>query len=75
MARHEVQALWALAAEELQAEDRARVETHLSGCAECARELERVKQSRTVLHSTREVTPQVRWGAVDAGLRAPHHSG
>ncbi|MFP2909300.1 anti-sigma factor family protein, partial [Pyxidicoccus sp. 3LFB2] len=57
MARHEVQALWALAAGELDAAERARVEAHLAGCPSCAAELERVKQSRTVLHEARAVTP------------------
>ncbi|WP_267146692.1 FecR domain-containing protein [Pyxidicoccus xibeiensis] len=70
MARHEAQALWALAAEELEAADRARVEAHVAGCPACARELEQVKQSRAVLHATRDVTPEVRWDAVGAGLRA-----
>jgi hypothetical protein len=70
MARHETQALWALAAGELDAADRARVEAHLAGCAECAAELARVRQSRAVLHTAREVTPEVRWGAVDARLRS-----
>lgn len=70
MAAHEVQALWALAAGELDAEARARVEAHVAGCAECARELERVRQSRAVLHEARTVTPEVRWDAVDAPLRA-----
>ena len=70
MAVHEAQALWALAAGELDAEQRARVEAHVAGCAECALELEKVKQSRAVLHEARAVTPDVRWGAVDAKLRA-----
>ncbi|MCY1015968.1 FecR domain-containing protein [Pyxidicoccus sp. MSG2] len=70
MAGHEVQALWALAAGELDAAERSRVEAHVSGCAECAAELERVKQSRAALHTVREVTPDVRWDVVDAGLRA-----
>ncbi|WP_223755653.1 FecR domain-containing protein [Myxococcus sp. RHSTA-1-4] len=70
MACHEAQALWALAADELPAGDRARVETHVAGCAACALELERVKQSREVLHEARAVTPDVRWEAVDARLRS-----
>ena len=69
MARHEVQALWALAADELAATERARVETHLAGCPSCAQELERVRQSRAVLHEARAVTPDVRWGVVDVELR------
>jgi hypothetical protein len=70
MAGHEVQALWALAAGELDAAERSRVEAHVGRCAECAAELARMRQSRAVLHEAREVTPDVRWGAVDAGLRA-----
>ncbi|NMO14933.1 VgrG protein [Pyxidicoccus fallax] len=69
MARHEVQALWALAADELGAGDRARVELHVAGCESCARELERVRRSRAVLHEARAVEPEVRWARVDAGLR------
>ncbi|WP_164006714.1 FecR domain-containing protein [Pyxidicoccus trucidator] len=70
MARHEVQALWALAAGELDAAARARVEAHVAGCPSCSAQLEQVKQSRGVLHEARAVTPDVRWGVVDAGLRS-----
>ena len=70
MAHPEAHALWALAAGELEAGERARVEAHVAGCPSCAAELERVKQSRAVLHAAREATPDVRWGVVDAGLRA-----
>lgn len=70
MAHHEVQSLWALAADELAAGERARVETHVSGCESCARELERMRRSRAVLHEARGVTPAVRWEAVDARLRS-----
>ncbi len=70
MARHEVQALWALASGELASGERLRVETHLAGCEACALELTRVRQSRALLHETRAVEPDVRWDAVGAGLRA-----
>ena len=70
MAHPEAHALWALAAGELEAGDRARAEAHVAGCPSCVAELERVKQSRAVLHAARETTPDVRWGVVDAGLRA-----
>ncbi|QSQ19264.1 FecR domain-containing protein [Pyxidicoccus parkwayensis] len=70
MAGHEVPALWALAAGELDADERARVEAHVAGCAECARELERMKQTRAVMHEAREVTPEVRWEEVDAKVVA-----
>jgi ferric-dicitrate binding protein FerR (iron transport regulator) len=70
MAHHEVQSLWALAADELAAGERARVETHVAGCESCARELERMRRSRAVLHEARGVMPAVRWEAVDARLQS-----
>lgn len=70
MARHEVQALWALAAGELAAGERLRVETHVAGCESCALELTRVQQSRALLHEVRAVEPDVRWDAVGAQLRS-----
>ncbi|HZI16187.1 MAG TPA: FecR domain-containing protein [Myxococcus sp.] len=70
MARHEVQALWALAAGELASGERLRVETHLAGCEACALELTRMRQSRALLHEARAVEPDVRWDAVGARLRS-----
>jgi hypothetical protein len=70
MASHELQALWALAAGELAAGERLRVEAHLAGCESCALELTRVRQSRALLHEARAVEPDVRWDAVGAQLRA-----
>lgn len=65
MARHEAEALWALAADELEAEARARVEAHVAACEACARELARVRLSREVLSASRPEVPSVRWAQVD----------
>jgi hypothetical protein len=70
MARHEDQALWALAAGELASGERLRVETHLAGCEACAQELARVRQSRARLHEARAVEPDVAWDTVGARLRS-----
>ncbi|GHG93202.1 FecR family protein [Comamonas sp. JC664] len=70
MARHEHLALWALAAGELDAEARARAEAHVADCAECAREFERVRQSRAVLHDARDVVPEARTSVMSERLRS-----
>jgi len=69
MARHEHLALWALAAGELDADERSRVEAHVEVCAECARVLEQVRRSRATLHDARGVTPVVPMDAVGERLR------
>ena len=70
MAHLDAGALWALAANELPAEERARVESHLAGCAACGAELERVKAHRALLQGARASTPQVRWDDVGSRLRS-----
>ncbi|WP_426750094.1 FecR domain-containing protein [Myxococcus sp. Y35] len=70
MARHEHLALWALAAGELDAKERSRVEAHVASCAACAQALEQVRQSRAVLHEARGVTPVPRTEAMSESLRA-----
>ncbi|NTX55655.1 FecR domain-containing protein [Myxococcus sp. CA039A] len=70
MAHPEARALWALAANELSAEETASTRTHLSSCATCTAEWEQVRASRAVLHEARSVEPQVNWDAVGAKLRA-----
>ncbi len=69
MARHEHLALWALAAGELDADERSRVEAHVGVCAECARALAQVRRSRAALHDARGVTPVVQMDAVGERLR------
>ncbi|RKH56622.1 FecR domain-containing protein [Corallococcus llansteffanensis] len=70
MAGHETQALWALAAGELDAGARARVEAHLQACASCAEESKRVTEARALLHTARAVEPAVRWEETGAKLKA-----
>ncbi|MCP3167630.1 FecR domain-containing protein [Myxococcus qinghaiensis] len=70
MAHPEERALWALVADELSAEETASTRAHLSSCATCSAELERVRTSRAMLHEVRSVEPQVNWDAVGAKLRA-----
>ncbi|PTL77855.1 FecR domain-containing protein [Vitiosangium sp. GDMCC 1.1324] len=65
MARHEVEALWALVSGELDAEARARVEAHVAGCDSCAQRLAEVRESRALLRVAREQPPEVRWAEVD----------
>jgi ferric-dicitrate binding protein FerR (iron transport regulator) len=69
MAGHETQALWALAAGELDGERKAHVEAHVAACAACAAELKQVEAARARLHSAREVRPEVRWEETGAKLR------
>ncbi|AEI65484.1 FecR domain-containing protein [Corallococcus macrosporus] len=70
MARHELPSLWALAAGELDAEARVRVEAHVATCSECAQALEQVRRSRAVLQEARGATPPLRSDAMPDGLRA-----
>ncbi|WP_404370298.1 FecR domain-containing protein [Corallococcus coralloides] len=70
MAGHETQALWALAAGELDAAGKARVEAHVAECAACAAEWKRVVEARTLLHTARSVEPSVRWEETGAKLKA-----
>lgn len=70
MASHETQALWALAAGELDASGKARVEAHVVACGTCAEELGRVVEARALLHSARAVEPTVRWEETGARLKA-----
>jgi ferric-dicitrate binding protein FerR (iron transport regulator) len=65
MVHHEEEALWALAAGELEPEARLRVEMHVANCPTCARRLAGVKETRALLRETRSSTPQVRWTRVD----------
>ncbi|RKG73428.1 VgrG protein [Corallococcus exercitus] len=70
MAGHETQALWALAAGELDAAAQARVEAHVAECAACAAEWKRVVEARALLHTARSVEPSVRWEETGARLKA-----
>ncbi|QRK08107.1 FecR domain-containing protein [Archangium violaceum] len=65
MARHEVEALWALASGELDAEARARVEAHVASCGACAQRLVEVGETRNLLRVAREEPTTVRWAKVD----------
>ncbi|WP_395830569.1 FecR domain-containing protein [Archangium violaceum] len=65
MARHEVEALWSLAAGELDAETRTRVEAHVAGCGECAQRLAEIGETRHLLRVAREEPPTVQWAKVD----------
>ncbi|XXF76422.1 FecR domain-containing protein [Myxococcaceae bacterium GXIMD 01537] len=65
MTRHESEALWALAADELEGEARARVEAHVAACAECAQALAQVRQTRALLREAGTESPAVHWAEVD----------
>lgn len=69
MARHEQEALWAFASEELGAEERARVAEHLAGCEDCTRKLAEVRQAQALLRTAREEEPAVRWSEVDERIQ------
>ncbi|RKG77854.1 VgrG protein [Corallococcus sp. CA049B] len=70
MTGHETQALWALAAGELDAAGKARVEAHVAACAACTAEWKRVVEARALLHTARSVEPSVRWEETGAKLKA-----
>ncbi|WP_224365167.1 FecR domain-containing protein [Hyalangium versicolor] len=70
MARHESEALWAFAAEELGAEERARVADHLAHCEHCTGELSKVRQAQALLRSVQEHEPSVRWSEADERIQS-----
>jgi anti-sigma factor RsiW len=70
MARHETEALWALASGELEAEAQARVSEHVAGCEDCARKLAEVRKAQTLLRTVRDDEPQVRWAEVDDRIQS-----
>ncbi|AKQ68055.1 Vegetative cell wall protein gp1 precursor (Hydroxyproline-rich glycoprotein 1) [Myxococcus hansupus] len=70
MAHPEHLALWALAAGELDAEARVRVEAHVADCEACAQALEQVRQSRAVLQDARDVSPAMRTNVMSERLRS-----
>ncbi len=70
MARHETEALWALASGELEAEAQARVSEHVAGCEHCTRKLAEVKQAQSLLRTVRDDAPQVRWAEVDDRIQS-----
>ncbi|WP_342380243.1 FecR domain-containing protein [Myxococcus stipitatus] len=70
MAHLETQVLWALAANESSAEEATRAQTHLSQCAECSAELERVRTTRAMVQEARAEQPSLHWDAVGTKLRS-----
>jgi ferric-dicitrate binding protein FerR (iron transport regulator) len=70
MARHETEALWALASGELGPEAQARVSEHVAGCEDCARKLEEVRRAWSLLRTVRDDVPQVRWAEVDERIQS-----
>ncbi|KFE60652.1 FecR domain-containing protein [Hyalangium minutum] len=70
MVRHETESLWAFAAEELGAEEQARVAEHVAGCQTCARKLEEVRQAQALLRTVQEDAPEVRWAEVDERVQS-----
>jgi len=68
MACSERSTLWGLAAGELAADVRERLEQHLTGCDECRHELEAVKATREVLCAAAPVEPQVDWRRADEAV-------
>lgn len=70
MARHETEALWAFAAEELGAEERARVAEHVAECQECTRKLGKVRQAQALVRTVQEEVPAVRWAEVDERVQS-----
>jgi anti-sigma factor RsiW len=65
MARHETEALWALAGRELETEARARVEAHVAECPDCTRRLVEAREARELLRTVAGQEPRVRWAEVD----------
>ncbi|AGC43642.1 hypothetical protein MYSTI_02326 [Myxococcus stipitatus DSM 14675] len=70
MAHLETKALWALAAHESSAEETTRAQAHLSQCAKCAEEWERVRTTRAMVQEARAEQPSVPWDALGAKLRS-----
>ncbi|MBL8917917.1 MAG: FecR domain-containing protein [Myxococcaceae bacterium] len=65
MIRHETERLWALAADELELDDRRYVELHLSDCPECRDALEAVELARRALESAKAASPSIDWLSTD----------
>jgi len=65
MARHETEALWALAGGALETEARARVEAHVAECLDCTRRLVEAREARELLRKVARQEPRVRWAEVD----------
>ncbi|WP_224245377.1 FecR domain-containing protein [Hyalangium gracile] len=70
MGPHETDALWAFAADALEAEDKARVVAHVASCEECARKLTQVRQAQALLHTVRAEVPAVRWAETDERIQS-----
>lgn len=70
MTRHETERLWALAADELELDDKRYVELHLSDCPECRDSLEAVQLAQRALDSARTSSPSLDWLATDERVGA-----
>lgn len=70
MTRHETDRLWALAADELELDDKRYVELHLSDCPECTDSLEAVRIARRALASARHAAPAIDWVHTDERVGA-----
>jgi hypothetical protein len=70
MMRHETERLWALAANELELEDKRYVELHLSDCPECRDGLEAVTLARRALETARASAPVLAWESTDEKVGA-----
>ncbi|MFL5347030.1 MAG: zf-HC2 domain-containing protein [Hyalangium sp.] len=70
MARHEWEALWAFASEELEAAERTRVAEHVAGCEDCVRELTKVRQAQVLLRAVRDEVPGLDWNETDARIQS-----
>lgn len=70
MTRHETERLWALAADELELDDKRYVELHLSDCPECRDALEAVQLAQRALDSARTSSPALEWLATDERVGA-----
>ena len=68
MKRHDETLLWRYAARELDAEEAALTEHHLSECVECRERLLDVRQARLVLQDAQTPRPRVEWGKVDQSI-------
>lgn len=70
MARHETEALWAFASEELKAAERTRVAEHVAGCEDCGRELTKVRQAQVLLSAARDEMPRLDWDETDDRIQS-----
>jgi len=68
MRRHDEALLWQYAARELDAEEAALTEHHLSECVECRERLLDVRQARLVLQDAQTPRPRVQWSKVDQSI-------